>query len=132
MIDPSALLLGTSAASLVASFFSKSIEELGKKTADAAWDKASRVVEFLKRELSPEPRKLLAALEVNPQNEQTKKQLESAIAETVSTNPQFAKELSTTLVQAADSGVDTIFNTNISGNVEKLVQIQTIVGSVTI
>jgi len=132
MIDPQTLLLGTTAASLVASFFTKSVEEIGKKTAGLAWDKASEVVELLKRELSNEHEKSLAVLRETPQNEQARTQLASGIAETAAHDPQFAKKLSEALADAAKSGVDATFSTNIAGNVEKVTNIGVVHGNVTI
>ena len=134
MLDPASLvILGTSAASLVSGFLVKSAEELGKKTVGAAWDKASEVVDFTKRKLSGEPRgqKALEALQASPNDPHAKAEIATTISEAASKDPLFATELSSKLVAASGSGVDNVFNTNIAGHVEKLIQVQVMHGNIT-
>jgi hypothetical protein len=134
MLDPNMLILGTSAATLVSGFLAKSVEEFGKKTAGAAWDKASEIFRLIKLKLSGDPQgqTALTALEAAPGDAQAREHVASAIAETASKDGDFAKELSSKLVAAAGSGVDNVFNTNIAGSVEKLVQIQNVYGNVSL
>ena len=132
MLDPSTLLVGTTAASLVAGFFAKSAEETGKNATDAAWQRASEVVHFVKERLGSHQENKIEAVEKSPADEVAQNQLASAISNLAASDAQFRAGLSQKLVLAANSGVDSIFKTNIQGKVEKLVQIQNVYGNVSL
>jgi hypothetical protein len=122
MIQPS-ILLGKTAVSLISSFFTKSAEELGKRTGGAAWDHTSKIVTFLKGKLTGESERPLIDLEKAPEDKLVQTQLATKITEVASTDPQFARDLSRLLVEASRSGVDAVFNTAISGDVKNLMNI---------
>jgi hypothetical protein len=122
MFDPATLLLGTTAASLVAAFLSKSAEEIGKKTIDAAWHKTSTLVEFLKTKMGG-PQDALTLLQLNPGNKAAEDQLATAINEHATRDASFARELTEKLEAASDAGADMIFNTHIAGPVKNLTNI---------
>jgi hypothetical protein len=127
------LILGTSAASLISGFLTKSVEELGKKAVGAAWDKAQELFHFVKRGLSGDPagQAAIDKLEAAPNDSKAKEEAAACIAEAATKDTSFAKELSSKLAAAAQSGVDNVFNTNVAGDIEKFIQIQTMYGNIT-
>lgn len=112
----------------------KTGEEIGAKAGEAAWGKAKQLYEIIKAKFFPKPdtAKVINALEKSPNDEDTQAAVRFHLKEMMTSDESFAKELASLLKEASDAGADTIFQTTIMGNVQKLVQMGNVYGDVNI
>ncbi len=111
-MDP--LLLGTMAASLVASFFAKMAEKAGEETGgravDAATGAVGKVVEWMKDRFAPDKEPQGAAALVKVEEGYDSAKLQNALAEVIAKkaqhDPSFKAELENLVNQARESGAD--------------------------
>jgi hypothetical protein len=101
---------------------------------EAAWDQAKQLYEAIKNKLSsqPESGKAITTLEQAPDDEKIKDAVRLYLKEIMASDENFAKEIALILREASKVSKDTIFQTKITGNVEKLVQMGNVYGNVEI
>jgi hypothetical protein len=136
-MDPTAIsaIAGT-AVSLLVPYVKKLAEgiatETGKKAGEAAWDKAKELYLTLKERLcsKPETSKIFDVLERSPDDSDTQAALRFHLKDMISNDETLGKRLAVLLKEADDAGVDTVFQTTIHGNVEKLGQFGVVYGNV--
>ena len=126
------------AVSLLASYL-KNVGEgfakkAGEKTGETAWAKTKQVYDTIKAKLvsTPEATKVITALEKSPDDQDTQAAVRFHLKNLMKLDEDFAKDLASLLKEASDSGVDTVFHTNIYGDVQKFVQIGNVSGDVNI
>lgn len=112
----------------------KAGEEIGAKAGETAWGKAKQLYETLKAKFAskPDTAKVISALEESPNDEDTQAAVRFHLKEMMASDESFAKELANLLKEASEAGADTIFQTTIMGNVQKLVQMGNVYGDVKI
>jgi hypothetical protein len=112
----------------------KAGEEIGSKTGNLAWEKANQLYDTIKTKFSssPEATKIVNALEKDPDDSDTQAALRFQIKDMLAKDENFAKELAFLLKEASEAGADTVFQTTIMGNVQKLVQMGNVYGDVKI
>jgi len=142
-MDPEAIAtIASSAVSLLAPYLreaakelaKKAGEELGKASTTAAWNKVKELYNtirtgFVGREAAIEA---LDDLEKTPNDPDTQAAVRVQLRKLMQIDDAFAKQLAILLKDAADVGVDTVFKTNIYGNVQKLTVMRDVYGDVTI
>ncbi|MBX3037420.1 MAG: hypothetical protein KF758_10980 [Anaerolineales bacterium] len=109
-------------------------QEFGSKAGEAAWDTTKRLYESVKARFSlqPDTKKILDAVEKDPDDDDLKATIRFHLKEIMKSDDAFTKEIASLLKTASENGADTVFNTNISGNVNKLVQMGNVYGDVKI
>lgn len=112
----------------------KAVGEIGSKAGGNAWNKAARLYTNVKTKFlaKPETAKVLNAFQKTPDDKDMQVVIGFHLKDVMETDDIFAHELAETLKQASDADVDSIFNTTIYGDVQKLVQIGTVYGNVKI
>ncbi len=112
----------------------KAGEEIGAQAGKTAWGKAKQLYETIKAKFSPklDTAKLVSALEKSPDDGDTQAAVRFQLKEMMASDESFAKELANILKEASEAGADTIFQTTIMGDVQKLVQIGNVYGDVKI
>lgn len=120
--------------SVIEGISKKAGEEIGSKTGNLAWEKAKQLHETImtKSSSTPEVTKIVNALEKNPDDSDTQAALRFQIKDMLAKDEHFAKELALILKEASEAGADTVFQTTIMGNVQKLVQMGNVYGDVKI
>lgn len=110
----------------------KTGEEIGEKAGETAWDKARQLYETVKAKFSSKPSSanVIKALEESPDDEETQAAVRFQLKEEMASDERFAKELANILKEASEAGADTIFQTTIMGNVQRLVQMGNVYGDV--
>ena len=98
--------------------------EIGAKVGETALDKAKQLYEIVKAKFAPKPdaAKVISALEKSPNDEDTQAAVRFHLKEMMASDESFAKELANLLKEASEAGADTIFQTTITGSVQKLSQ----------
>jgi len=115
--------------------FAKSIaQELGSKAGETAWKRAKKLYEFIKSKVTskPEFEKVITSLEESPDDADTQAMVRYHLKELMTVDESFARELSELVKQVTEGKSDVVFTTTILGNVQKLVQIGTVIGDVNI
>lgn len=112
----------------------KAGEEVGAKAGETAWIKAKQLYETVKAKFTskPDASKVINALEKKPDDEDTQAAVRFHLKDLMASDESFARELATLLKEAAEAGADTVFQTTIFGNVQKLVQMGNVYGDVKI
>lgn len=120
--------------SLAEEFTKKVGEEIGGKAGETAWNKTKQLYETVKAKFSskPDATKVISALEKTPDDEDTRAAVRFHLKDMMTSDESFAKELAILLKEASEAGADTIFQTTIFGNVQKLVQMGNVYGDVKI
>ena len=120
--------------SLSEEFVKKAGEQIGGTLGETAWTKAKQLYEVVKGKFSskPESNKVITALEEAPHDEDTEGAVRFHLKNMMASDENFAKELALILREASKVRVDTVFQTKIIGNVEKLVQMGNVYGNVEI
>ena len=142
-MDPGAIAtIASSAVSLLAPYLRKAAEELPKKTSEglskvpttAAWNKVKELYNAIKTRFAGKEAAIEALddLEKTPDDPDTQADVRAQLRKLMQADDAFAKQLAILLKDAADVGVDTIFKTNIYGNVQKLTVMRDVHGDVTI
>ena len=110
----------------------KAGEEIGGKAGGVAWSKAKQLHDTVKAKLSSKPdvAKVIEMLEKTPNDEDTQAAIRFHIKEAIGSDEKFGKELAAILKDATDAGADNVFQTNVAGNVQKLVQMGNVYGDV--
>jgi len=134
--------LATSAVSLVVAYLSKGAKEVakgagqeaGKTVGVAAWKKATELYESIKTKFSGEKTaaEALEGLAKVPDDVDAQAVVRSQLITIMKQDNAFAKQVAILLTDAVDSNVDTVFHTNIAGDVGKFVQIGVVHGNVNI
>jgi len=108
--------------------------EIGAKVGEAAWIKAKQLYGTVKAKFASNPNtaKVISALEKSPDDEDTQAAVRFHLEAMMASDEGFAKELANLLKEASEAGADTIFQTTIMGNVQKLVQMGNVYGDVKI
>jgi uncharacterized membrane protein YhiD involved in acid resistance len=104
--------------------------EIGKSSVDAAFAKAKQAYELIKGKLqrTPEGTKAIEAISQAPEDPAAQAALQTQVQESLTADDEFAKQLSDLLKQVAATKADVSFVNNIQGEVQKLVQIGTVMG----
>lgn len=112
----------------------KSGEEIGKAAGEAAWSKAKQLYNAVRAKFAskPDAKEVLDKLEKSPNDKECQTEVENQLTEIMSSDKAFAEEIIVFLEEADSAGADTIFNTNIHGKVQKVVQIGVVKGDVNI
>ncbi len=120
--------------SLAEELAKKAGEEIGGKAGETAWNKAKQLYETVKAKFfsKPESSKVITALEKAPDDEDTRATVRFHLKDMMASDESFAKELALILREASEAGADTVFQTTIYGNVQKLVQMGNVYGDVKI
>lgn len=115
-------------------FAKKAGEQLGEKSGELAWAKAKQLHQFIRTKFADDSgsEKALSALEETPDDSDTQAAVRFQLKDQMSADNEFAKQIAALLKEADKAGADTVFNTNIHGNVEKLVQMRDVYGDVNI
>lgn len=113
-------------------FAKKAGEELGEKSGELAWTRAKQLHQLVKSKFSAESsgEKAISALEKVPNDADTQAAVRFQLKDMMEVDEEFARQIATILKEADRAGADTVFNTNIHGNVEKLVQMRDVYGDV--
>lgn len=109
-------------------------EEIGKGAGGVAWNRAKNLYETVRAKFSTKPSaaEALDDLAKSPDDEDVQASVRTQLKKIMSADEAFSKELANILKAAADAGADTVFHTNIYGDVQKLVQMGTVYGDVNI
>lgn len=112
----------------------KAGEEIGSKSGETALSKAKYLYETVKAKFSakPDTAKAINALEKSPDDGDTQAVVRFQLKDIMATDESFANELASILKEASEAGVDIVFNTTISGDVQNLVQIGKVIGNLKI
>jgi hypothetical protein len=115
-------------------FAKKTGEELGKQAGGNAWHKAKQLYQVTKAKFSTksETREVMDALEKSPSDDDTQAVMRFHLKGIMASDENFAKELAYLLKEASEAGADTVFQTTILGDVQKLVQMGNVYGNVNI
>ena len=127
-------LLASYLKNLGTEFAKKSGEEIGTKAREAAWNKAKKLHNTIKARFSPKPEtaKVIGAFEKSPDDKDTQAVVRFHLKEIMASDESFTRELADILKEASDAGADTVFQTTILGDVQKLVQMGNVYGDVKI
>jgi hypothetical protein len=138
-MDPTTIsVLAGTATSFLVSYLTKLTEgiatETGKKAGGLAWDKAREFYLVLKERFTSEPAasKIFQAIERSPHDSDTQAALRFQLKDMMSIDETVARKLASLLKEADDAGADTVFQTTIHGNIEKLIQIGVVHGNVNV
>jgi hypothetical protein len=110
----------------------KAGEAIGTKIGDSAWAKAKQLHDTVKAKLcsQPDSMKVISALEKTPDDADAQAAVRFHLKQLMILDENFARELAVMLREASETGVDAVFHTTVSGDVEKLVEIGAIYGNV--
>lgn len=142
-MEPLAIVgISSAVVRLLAPFFKSGAEEvaksaggeLGKSAVSAAFAKAKQVYELVKVKLSPHPQasEALVKLQSVPDDVATQNALESELKQSLEADHAFAEQLAQLLKEITATKAEVSFVNNIQGEVQKLVNIGTVVGNVSI
>lgn len=120
--------------SVVEGMAKKTGEEIGEGAGEAALNKAKQLYNAVKTKFvsKPNAEQSLTELEASPESREYQTKVQKQLEEIMSSDEDFAKELINLLNEATQAGADTVFNTNIYGSVQKLVEIGNVYGDVNI
>lgn len=106
--------------------------EVGKSSVTVALVKARQAYELLKGKLqrTPEGTKAIEAFSRAPEDPAAQAALRIQVQESLAVDDEFAQQLSDLLKQVAGTKADVSFVNNIQSEVQKLVQIGTVMGDV--
>jgi hypothetical protein len=112
----------------------KASGEIGSKVGSAAWGKVKNIYDMvkLKFKASPDTEKAINALEAKPDDDEIQAVVRFHLKEILKVDNEFAKELANLLRESSVACADTIFNTTVMGNVQKLIQMGYVYGDVNI
>jgi hypothetical protein len=112
--------------------FKKAGEETGKSAISSAFAKAHNVYELVKSNFQhkPEASQALAKLEVAPEDKAAQNVIETQLKQVIEEDHGFGDQLAQLLKEVAATKADVSFVNNIQGEVQKLVQIGTVIGDV--
>jgi hypothetical protein len=133
-MDPAITTLAASVVSLLAPYLKKAAEGAAQSAGSAALAAARRIYELIRSRIAASTANdgSLHALQETPDDPNAQAALRTQIETLASSDDTLRRELIRLLHDARDSGVDPVFNTNITGDVQKLVQIGVVHGNVTI
>jgi hypothetical protein len=142
-MDASAIAtIATAAVSLLVSYLKglgdelakKAGGEIGRKTGETVWEKAGHLYDAVKAKFAakPDTARVINALEESPDDTDTQAAIRFHLKEMMASDEDFAKELADVIAEASEAGADTVFQTTIFGNVQKLVQMGNVHGDVKI
>ncbi|OGW14372.1 MAG: hypothetical protein A3G93_14945 [Nitrospinae bacterium RIFCSPLOWO2_12_FULL_45_22] len=134
-MDPTSLAtIATSAVALLSPYLEKAGEEFAKSAGSAAWNKAEKLYQAIKAKFAVKfaAREALDNLAKIPEDPDTQAAVCAELKKVMAVDEKFAKQLAGILKEAAEAGVDRVFNTTIYGDVAKLIQIGDVYGDVTI
>jgi hypothetical protein len=142
-MDPEAIaIIASSAVNLLVLYLRGAAEELAKKageglgkvSATAAGNKVKELYNAVRTRFAGKEAAIeaLEDLEKTPDDPDTQAAVRAQLRKLMQFDDAFTKQLAILLKDAADVGVDTIFNTNIYGNVQKLTVMRDVYGDITI
>lgn len=142
-MDPEAIaIIASSAVNLLVlylrgaaeEFAKKAGEGLGKVSATAAWNKVKELYNAIRTRFAGKEAAIeaLVDLKKTPDDPDTQAAVRAQLRKLMQVDDAFTKQLAILLKDAADVGVDSIFNTNIYGNVQKLTVMRDVYGDITI
>jgi hypothetical protein len=107
-------------------------KKMGEETGLGAISKVSQLYEAIKGKFSGKPaaEEALSDLEKTPQDADAQATLRTQLKKVLEADEAFATELAQLLKGAEEAGANTVFNTNITGDVQKLTNIGTVHGNV--
>lgn len=116
--------------SLVDGMAKKTGEEIGEKTGDYLWNRASKLHKAIKAKFSSSPKEqeTLIALENSPDNSATQEHMRHALRNVLEKDIGFAKEL--TLITNEITSNESYINTIINGDVGSVTNIGHVQGDV--
>ena len=140
-MDPTTIgAISSSAVSLLSPYlkkladkvFEKGGEDIGKAAGEVALKKAKALYNTIRNKFEGEcnAEQTLAKLAKTPTNRKQQSEIKRLLTEAISSDEKFAGQLANLLKEAAEAGVDNVFNTNIHGDVQKFVQIGIVRGNV--
>jgi hypothetical protein len=108
--------------------------ETGKAAAGGAMSKTSEIYSAIKAKFfgKPAAEEALADLMKHPGDPDNQGALRNQLKKVLESDENFSRDLAKLLKNADDAGASALFNTNIAGDVQKLVQIGVIHGDVEI
>ena len=102
---------------ILSPYLTKAGEEVAKKAASAAWEKASQIHQAVKAKFKSNKvkssRQLMEHYEKDPKENESK--MEAALAEVLESDSKFAEKLLELLRQAQVAGVGAVFNVTVAG-----------------
>lgn len=133
-MDGASIQLGLTAAGLASTFFSKSVEEIGKTVADSGIKHLSSLVDIIRKRFKQDRsvNDALVQLEVSPTDAEAQRVVAEKIEQSASNDEQFRNELLELIRMIAQTKHEFHFTNEVRGNLEKLIQIDTNYGSITI
>lgn len=113
-------------------FAQTAASEVGKSSVAVAFAKAKQAYELVKGKLQRTPggMKAIEVVSQTPEDPAAQAALRTQVQESLAADDEFAKQLSDLLKQVAATKADVSFVNNIQGEVQKLVQIGTVIGDV--
>lgn len=120
--------LASTAVSLLIPYLQKAGEAVAESVGATAVDKVKELYGSIKAKFSSKPaaNEALDDLTNNPSDADTQAAMRTQLKKALETDPDFAAKLTALLNEADKAGVDSVFKTNIHGNVGKINQIQNI------
>jgi hypothetical protein len=138
-MDPNAVsTIAASAVSLLVPYLAKvadkASEEFGKAVATNAWERTKQLYQTIRVRFGGKEaaKEAFDDLERAPNDPDLQAAVRVQLRKFIQDDEDFAKQIADLLKSAADADVDTVFNTQINGDVNKLVQMGTVYGDVTI
>lgn len=134
-MDPSVVNAITKASiSLLSPYLLKLGESFSTSAGSAAWAKAGQVYEAIKAKFNSEPsaQTALEDLSRTPKDLGSQNKLHKELEKQLYKDEVFANELVKLLEEADQADVDSVFNTNIHGEVQKFVQVKVNYGSISL
>lgn len=109
-------------------------EEIGTSAGSRAWDKVEQLYEAIKARffMAPETAEVIASFERSPDDSGAQAALRFHLEKMMATDEQFARTLVNGIRTASEAGADTLFQTTIWGDVQKLIQMGNVYGDVII
>ena len=102
---------------ILSPYMTKAGEEVAKKAANAAWEKASEIHQAVKAKFLSNnvksSRQLMEQYEKDPKENKSK--MEAALAEVLESDPKFTEKLLELLKQAHEAGAGAVFNVTVAG-----------------
>jgi hypothetical protein len=135
-MDPASITVVASAVvSLLSAFLKKFASDAAAGAAKEAgadsWAKAKNIYDSVKNWFSGGDASSLESLEQSPDDSDAKAAVQADLQKLMLGDEVIAKQLAALIKEADDAGVDTVFNTNIHGDVEKFYEIGVIHGGAT-
>lgn len=111
--------------SLIDGMAKKAGEEIGAKTGNFLGDKANKLYEAIKAKFSTSPKaqEALMSLEKAPESNLAQEKVRQALQDTFENDDNFVKEVTLILNETTVNNVENTFQTNIKGNVGKVVNV---------